>query len=218
MKTVRVLIADDHAIVRRGIRALLELQRGLKICGECASGKEAVEQAKRLKPDVAVLDIRMPDLSGLEATQQIRKLVPKTQILILSMDESERAVRELLDAGARGYVFKSDVDRELVLAVQRLSQGEFFFTPRVAEMLLTKGFLEPSGKTRSEETGEPLTARQRQIAGMLAAGKTNKEVAAALGISVKTAETHRASIMRRLKLDTFSELVRYAVRNDMIKP
>ncbi|MGH9358412.1 MAG: LuxR C-terminal-related transcriptional regulator, partial [Terriglobia bacterium] len=200
------------------IRALLELQRGWKICGESATGKEAVAQAKRLMPDVAILDVSMPDLSGLEATRQICHAVPKTRILILSMNESEQAVRELLEAGARGYVFKSDVDRDLVLAVQMLSQGEFFFTPKVAEMLVARGYLKPAEKTASGESGPALTARQCQVAALLAAGKTNKEVANALGISVKTVEAHRGSIMRRLDLHSFSELVRYALRNNMIQP
>ncbi len=216
MRQVRILVADDHSIVRRGVRALLETHPGWKVCGEAATGAEAVKQAKRLRPDVAVVDVTMPDLSGFEATRQIREAVPQTEVLILTVHESEQALRELLDAGALGYVSKSDLDLNLVAAVESLLRHKPFFSSRVSEMML-EGYLKRVPSKPAGTALTTLTPRQREIVRLLAEGKTNKEVAAALGISVKTTETHRNNIMRKLQLRSFSDLVRYAVRHKLVE-
>ena len=217
MRQVRILVADDHSIVRRGVRALLETHAGWKVCGEAATGAEAVKQAKKLRPDVAVIDITMPDLNGFEATRQIRTVAPQTQILVLTVHESEQALREVLDAGALGYVSKSDLDLNLSAAIESLLRHKPFFSSRVSEMML-KRYLKQDVPPKLPGTGPAaLTQRQREIVRLLAEGKTNKEVALALGISVKTAETHRNNIMRKLQLRSFSHLVRYAVRHNLVE-
>jgi DNA-binding NarL/FixJ family response regulator len=209
--SVRILVADDHGVVRRGLRALLESRRGWKICGEAANGREAVERARRLKPDVAILDIGMPGLNGVEATRQIRKVSPKTEILILSAHGSEKLVLEVLEAGARGYVVKEEADESLMVAVDALLRHVPFLTARIAKLIARekRGGLSKAPKGR-------LTSREREIAQLLAEGKTNKEVAAALGISAKTVETHRANIMLKLNIHSITDLVHYAIRNKMI--
>jgi len=217
MRLVRILVADDHSIVRRGVRALLETHRGWKVCGEAATGSEAVKQAKKLRPDVAVIDITMPDLKGFEATRQIRSAVPQTEVLVLTVHESEPALREVLDAGALGYVSKSDLDLNLLAAIESLLRHKPFFSSRVSEMMLER-YLNRDVPPEPAGTGPAkLTPRQRDIVRLLAEGKTNKEVALALGISVKTAETHRNNIMRKLQLRSFSHLVRYAVRHKLVE-
>lgn len=218
MTSVRILLADDHEVVRRGLRALLESPGGWEVCGEASNGREAVDKAKKLKPEIVVLDIGMPGLNGLEATRQILKALPRTQVLILTVQESEQVIREVVEAGARGYVLKSDAGRDLVAAVDALGHHRTFFTSKVSEVVL-KGYRkggtarEPEGKSRSLPT-----PREREILQLLAESKSNKEVAATLGISVKTAETHRSNIMRKLSFHSMSELVRYAIRNKLVEP
>jgi DNA-binding NarL/FixJ family response regulator len=193
MKMLRILVADDHDLMRRGIKALLQSHAGWEVCGEAHTGREAV--AKR-----------------------IRKSSPDTEVLILSVHYSDQLIRDILEAGVRGYIVKSDSDRDLIIAVETLANHKPFFTPRATEVMLTN-FNE--GKTRTEppETmRDRLTSREREIVQLLAEGKSSKEVASSLNISVKTAETHRANIMRKLQLHTVSELVRYAVRNQIIEP
>jgi DNA-binding NarL/FixJ family response regulator len=209
---VRILVADDHHVVRTGLRALLESKTGWQVCAEAANGREAVEKARELKPDVAVLDIGMPLLNGVEATRQIRKLSPKTEILILTMHDSDLLVQEVLEAGALGYILKDDADRNLIAAVDALRRHKPFLSSRVSEAALSAGGPEGERSSRSR-----LTPRQREILQLLAEGKSNKEVATALGISVKTAETHRANIMLKLNFHSITELVRYAVRNKIIE-
>lgn len=218
MRGLRILVADDHPVVRQGLRSILEAQPGWEVSAEATTGREAVQKAKQLKPDVVVLDISMPELNGLDAARQILKVAPRTEVLILTMHESEELVREVLDAGARGYVLKSDAGRDLVAAVEALRQHKPYFTSRVSELVL-EGYLkggprvEQAGATRSR-----LTPREREIVQLLAEGKSNKEVAVVLGISVKTAETHRTNIMRKLDLHSLSDLVRYAIRNKIVQP
>ena len=209
---VRILVADDHHVVRTGLRALLESKSGWQVCAEAANGREAVEKARELTPDVAVLDIGMPLLNGVEATRQIRKLSPKTEILILTMHDSDLLVQEVLAAGALGYILKDDADRNLIAAVDSLRRHKPFLSSRVSEAALSAGVTEGERSSRSR-----LTPRQREILQLLAEGKSNKEVAGALGISVKTAETHRANIMLKLNFHSITELVRYAVRNKIIQ-
>lgn len=215
MKPVRILVADDHDLVRRGIRTLLQNHAGWQVCGEASTGRNTVEKVKRLKPDIVILDANMPEITGVEAAREIRQNAPETELLILTMDESPSLMRSFLHVGARGYVFKSDFDHELVEAVTALSEHHPYFTSRVAQMMLEDYQKERAAGPRKEEA--ELTLRQIEVARLLAMGKTNKEVAWALNISVKTAETHRAAIMRKLELKSFSELVRYALNKGLIE-
>lgn len=217
MEALRLLIADDHEIVRKGLRSLLEAQPGWQVTAEASDGREAVEKAKQMKPDVTVLDIGMPSLNGLEAARQMIKNDARAKILILTMHESDPLIREVLDAGARGYVLKSDAGRDLVTAVNAVRSNKTFFTAKVAQIVLD-GYLDKKLKKPEPAAAHSrLTPRQREIVQLLAEGKSSKEVAVALGLSVKTAETHRANIMRRLDCHSVSELVRYAVRNNIIE-
>lgn len=213
-RPLRVLIADDHEIVRRGVRGLIEA-RGWTVVGEAADGRQAIAEAKRLSPDVIVLDIAMPLLNGLDATREIHRHVPRSAVLVLTMYESEQMVRSVLAAGAKGYVLKSDAAQYLVAAVEALSQDRPFFSGRASQILLDSYLTEP------ESPGEPkapdtLTAREREVLQLLAEGKSNKQVATLLDLAVKTVETHRSNIMRKLKLHNLSELIHYAVRNHLI--
>jgi DNA-binding NarL/FixJ family response regulator len=217
MKNLRILIADDHDLMRRGVRALLQSHPGWEICAEAHTGREAVTKAEESKPDVVILDISMPDLNGVEAARRIRTVSPSSEILILSVHYSDQLIREILEAGVRGYIIKSDSDRDLITAVETLANHKPFFTPRATEVILGNF---SAGGTRPEIPGtlrERLTSREREIVQLLAEGKSSKEVASSLCISVKTAETHRANIMRKLQLHTVTELVRYAVRNQIIE-
>ena len=218
MPALQLLLADDHEIVRQGLRAMLDSQRDCKVVGEASDGRQAVAMTKELNPDVVILDIAMPSLNGLEATRQILKMRPHTKVLILTMHESDTVIREVLDAGARGYILKTDAGRDLVTAVDSLRRNKTFFTSRVSQMILD-GFLK--GDARPQDgpaAGARLTPRQREIVQLLAEGKSSKEVAVALNLSVKTAETHRANIMRKLDCHSVSEVVRYAIRNKIIDP
>ena len=212
---VRILLVDDHEVVRRGLRALLETHPGWVVCGEAADGRTAVRLARSLAPHVVVMDLTMPELNGLEATRQIIDKERQVQVLILSMHESDQVVREVLAAGARGYVLKSDAGRALTAAVEALLRGRPFFTSRVAANIHELEFKARAGRRSFKPVGQ-LTAREREVLQLLAEGKTNKEVGHLLGISVKTAETHRARVMRKLSVDSVADLVRYAIRNGFI--
>jgi DNA-binding NarL/FixJ family response regulator len=218
-KTLRILIADDHDIVRRGLKQLLTSHPGWQVCAEARNGREAVSLSEEHKPDIVVIDIGMPDLNGLEAARRIRKAQPKIGIIILTLHFSDQLVKEIVEAGARAYVMKADADRDLVNAVEALANHRTFFTARAAEMLLTD-FSDRISATSGQTPASPrsrLTSREREIVQLLAEGKSSKEVAAVLGISVKTAETHRANIMRKLQVHSVSELVRYAIKNGIIE-
>jgi DNA-binding NarL/FixJ family response regulator len=213
MSTFRILIADDHAVVRAGLRALLESRPGWEVSAEAADGRDAVEKASKLKPQVAILDIGMPLLNGVEAARRIHKASPQTEILILTMHESDDLVQQVVAAGARGYILKDDADRVLLAAVDALRQHKAYFSTRVAATRNSDdSAAEPSRSSRSR-----LTPREREILQLLAEGKSNKEVATLLGISVNTAEAHRANIMLKLDLHSVTELVHYAIRNKIIK-
>jgi DNA-binding NarL/FixJ family response regulator len=212
-KRLRILVADDHELVRRGIRGVLRARRGWTVVGEAMNGLEAVEKANRLKPDVAILDISMPDLGGLQATRQIRESVPTTQVVVLTMHESDQMVRRVLDAGALGYVLKSDLATQLVKAVKSVSGGKLFLTPRVSDIVL-RSFLTTGNQSEPTEHSQAQpTLREVEIIRFLAQGKANKEIAAELGISIRTAETHRARIMLKLGLHSLAELIHYAIRH-----
>jgi DNA-binding NarL/FixJ family response regulator len=217
MGSLRILIADDHDLIRRGLKALLE-PRGWTICAEAHTGREAVEQATELTPEIALLDITMPELNGIEAARKIRKASPNTEILILSVHYSDQLVRDVVGAGVRGYIVKSDSDRDLVAAVEALAKHRPFFTPLATEAMLTGLNSASSGLEKPEPTEDRLTSREREILQLLSEGKSSKEVASVLDLSVKTAETHRSNIMRKLKIHNVTELVRYAVRNRIIEP
>ena len=215
MSPVRIVIADDHEVVRKGLRSLLEEHHDVEIVGEASNGREAVDKVAVLKPDVVVLDIGMPELNGLEATRQIVKATPRTEVLILTVFETEEVIREVLRAGARGYVLKSDAGRLLVSAIEAVSAHKPFFTSRVSELVLA-GFLSGESRPESDSSGLPLTPREREVLQLLAEGKTNKDVAAALGIGLKTVETHRMNLMSKLGLHSVVDLVRYAIRNGIV--
>jgi DNA-binding NarL/FixJ family response regulator len=218
MSALRILIADDHEVVRAGIRSLLKDEPDFEICGEAVTGRQAVALAQQLKPDVVILDIAMPELNGLEATCQIRKVAPTVQVLIFSMHESEELVRQILNAGAHGYVLKSDAGCELAAALHALRKHETFFTSRVAQIAL-RAFRnkKPTGDAPPSRDGV-LTPREREVLQLLAEGMSNKETASTLGISVMTVETHRSNIMHKLGAHSVAELVRYAVHHKIITP
>jgi DNA-binding NarL/FixJ family response regulator len=217
MAPFRILLADDHEVVRTGLRALLEEQPGWEVVAEAIDGRDAVEKASKFKPDAVVIDIAMPSLNGLEAVRQIVKAVPQAKVLVLTMYDSDPLIQQVLQAGARGYLLKSDAGRDLVSAIDALRRNKTFFTPKVSQMVLD-GYLDKSPKEKQADNEESLrlTSRQREIVQLLAEGKSSKEVAAVLGLSVKTAETHRANIMRKLDCHSVTELVRYAIRNHII--
>ncbi len=217
MNRARILIADDHAIVRRGLRALVESQAGWEICAEAFTGTEAVEKAGQFKPDVAIVDIGMPELNGLDATRHILKESPQTEVLILTMHQSEEVVREVLKAGARAYVLKSDADQNLVAAIEALLQHKPFLTSNVTDVVLSD-YLNGQIDAAEPQPRSCITRREREIIQLLAEGKSNKEVALTLDISTRTAEAHRANIMHKLGFDSLGDLVRYAIRNKIVEP
>jgi DNA-binding NarL/FixJ family response regulator len=217
-KKLRILVADDHELVRRGIRGLLRIRRGWTVVGEAANGREAVEKATKLKPDVAIVDISMPDLDGLQATRQIREVAPGASVVILTMHESDQMVRRVLEAGALGYVLKSDLATHLVRAVRDVSGGKLFLTPKVSGIVL-KGFLKTGSQPGPVEHLQVRpTPREVEIIRLLAEGNSNKKIAADLGITVRTVETHRAKIMLKLGLHSLAELIHYAIRNEIVPP
>ena len=215
-KRLRILVADDHELVRRGIRGQLSARRGWIIVGEAMNGREAVEKASKLKPDVAIVDISMPDLDGLQATRQIREATPSTEVVILTMHESDQMVRRVLEAGARGYVLKSDLAAHLVKAVKDVSAGKLFLTPKVSDMVLN-GFLKSADQhdSKGHFQARP-TPREVEIIRLLALGKPNKKIAAELGITIRTVETHRAKIMLKLGMHSLAELIHYAIRHKIM--
>jgi DNA-binding NarL/FixJ family response regulator len=212
MSRLRVLLADDHEMVRKGLRATIEEHPGWEICGEARTGREAVSKAREVHPDVVIMDFAMPELNGLEATRQIRAAVPEAEVLILSMHESEKLVHEMLTAGAQGYLLKTDAGEFLVAALQALSEHRPYFTPKVSAVVL-QGYLNPQAEEKSE-----LTPREREIIQLIAEGKATKQIAEALGISVKTVETHRTNLMRKLDLHSTADVVRYAIRHQIVQP
>jgi DNA-binding NarL/FixJ family response regulator len=215
MKPLRILIADDHELFRRGVAAELTQVPGWVVAAEATNGRDAVALAASLKPDIVVLDLTMPELNGLEAARQIILADPSARILILTAHESEQLVREVLSAGAKGYVLKSDAGKTLITALQALLEGGSFFTSNVARMVLD-GYLRSD--SREAVPAQTLSAREREIVQLLAEGNSNKDIARVLDISVKTAETHRSNVMRKMGFDSLAELVRYAIRNNIIDP
>jgi DNA-binding NarL/FixJ family response regulator len=216
MMPLRILVVDDHAVVRRGVRSLLESHEGWEVCGEATTGRDAVEQSRRLQPDVVVMDLSLPELNGLDATRQILKDAPDAEVLVLTMHHSEELARDVLKAGARGYVLKSDADENLIAAVDSLRQHKPFLTSTVTEFVLDDYMRRAGGL--DDRPSISLTAREREIIQLVAEGQSNKETALSLGVTVKTVEAHRANIMRKLRLRSVSDLVRYAIRNQIVQP
>jgi DNA-binding NarL/FixJ family response regulator len=208
----RILIADDHEVVRTGLRKILEAHPDWEVVAEVADGRDAVRKAVESKPDVAVLDYSLPLINGIEVTRQIKTLLPRTEVLIFTMHDNEALIRGLLQAGARGYLLKSDANRYLTAAIEALASHQPFFTAKVSETLLR------SLTARPRREGSTLTDRERQIVQLIAEGHTNKAIAKLLDISLKTIETHRATVMRNLNLSSSAALVRYAIRNKLIEP
>lgn len=209
MKTLRILLADDHEMLRKGLRAAIQDQPGWEVCGEATNGREAVEQALALRPDVVVMDFGMKEMNGLEATRAIRAALPDTEVLMLTMHDSDKLVRDSLTAGARGYLLKTDAGELFISALVSLSRHEPFFTSKVAEAAFR-------GLSLREDSLP--TDRESEILRLVAGGKSSREIAETLGISVKTAETHRSNLMRKLDLHSTADLVRYAIRNHIIQP
>lgn len=213
---VRILIADDHEVVRHGVRELLASQPGWEVVHEAASGRDALKLIEESRPDIAVLDLSMPQLNGMDAARQVRRVSPDTKVIIFTMHETEELVREVFRSGAQAYVLKSDAGTHLVAAVNAVLEGRHFCSSKLSEWIF-QGYLRGAGGAPADSPTDELTAREREIVQLLAEGQSNKEVAAELGISVKTVETHRAVIMRKLRLHAFSDLVRYAIRNHIIE-
>ena len=213
MPNLRILIADDHEIVRQGLRSLVESHAGWEVCGEAADGWDSVHKTRELKPDVVALDIGMPNLNGLDAAREILNENPKAKILFLTIYDTEQAVKTAIQVGAKGLILKSDAARELVTAVEAIQRNLTYFSSQTSLAVLRPDL---RGHRRSPEK-ETLTKREKQVVQLLAEGKSTKEVASLLDLSVKTAETHRSNIMSKLGLHSVSELVLYAVRNDIVK-
>jgi len=213
MSVLRIVIVDDHAVVRRGVRALLESQEGWEVAGEATTGPDAIELARRLQPDIVIMDLTLPQMNGLDATREVLKVSPRTEVVVLTMHHSEELARDVLQAGARGYVLKSDADESLIAAVESLRLHKPFLTPTVTEFVLDDYIR----RSDADGAGAAVTPRERQIIQLLAEGGSNKDVAATLGVSVKTVDAHRANIMRKLRLRSTSDLVRYAIRNRIVQ-
>lgn len=211
----RVLLADDHLVMRRGLRTLIEAMPGCSVCGEVGSGREAVDETVRLQPDIVVMDMSMPDLNGLEATRQIKRARPETEIMIFTGIETEELVHQVFEAGARSYILKTAGGEQIAAALRALAMHKPYFTPEIGEILFARLLQPKNGPDKSQAAGR-LTDREREIVQLLAEGLSNKDAAEKLGISVKTVETHRAAIMKKLKMNSFADLVRYAIRNHII--
>ena len=216
MSRLRILVADDHDVIRQGVISLIKADLGWEVCAEARDGRSAVDKAKELKPDIVIIDIGMPLLNGLDATRQILKDNPRVRVLILTMADGDRVVRDAFEAGAQGFVLKSDASRDLVAAIHALGHGNAFFTGRVSKILLS-GYLEHIQSTKNEQTAPTLTPREREVIQLVAEGESSKQVAARLGISTKTVETHRNNVMQKLNLHSMVELVTFAVRNGIIQ-
>lgn len=215
---IRVLLADDHALMRRGIRDLLQGDPEIEVVGEAGDGREATQLTNKLKPNVLIIDLTMPELNGLDAIRHIRRECPEVELLVFSMHDSEELIREVFAAGARGYVLKSDAALYLIEAVKSLAGGRPFFTPRISEAILHTLVKTGSNAQPELSTTGPLSSREREILQLLAENKSNKEIATKLGISVRTVETHRRSVMQKINANSIVELVHYAIRNGIVEP
>jgi len=214
-RPIRILLADDHAILRDGIRALLSDEADLQVVGEAENGRQALEQARALRPDIVIMDIGMPLLSGLEATKHIRRDVPESRVLILTMHQNDEYLAQVLAAGASGYVLKDTAGRELVLAIRQVARGEPFFSPLMTRTL-TSLYLSSLEAERTHDPYDDLTIREREILQLVAEGFTNRQIAEMLKLSIKTVKTHRLHLMQKLDLHDRTELVKYAFQKGII--
>jgi DNA-binding NarL/FixJ family response regulator len=215
MSPIRILLADDHALMRRGLRALLERQNGFAVVAEAADGREAVETAAAVSPDVAVIDIGMPNLNGIEAARRITEKRPETAVVILSMHADESYVLRALKSGARGYLLKDSPEEDLINAIRAVHNGKAFFSPEISKML-AEDYMRQMRQRGVEDSYELLTPREREILQMLGEGNSNKEVAAKLNLSLHTVETHRGNLLEKLNLHSTAELILYAVRKGIV--
>jgi two-component system, NarL family, response regulator NreC len=215
MKTIRVLLADDHNLIRAGLRLVVSQQPDFVVAGEAENGRQAVALAEQLKPDVVVMDIKMPDLNGIEACQQVREALPDTQVVMLSMHSDETYVLRALKAGARAYLLKDSAEADLARAIRAAAEGKSFFSPAVGKVLL-EDYMRKLQRTGAEDSYELLSPREREILQLVAEGKSSKEIANLLNLSVYTVETHRAKLMQKLNLRSVPELILYAVRKGII--
>jgi DNA-binding NarL/FixJ family response regulator len=216
MDELRVLIADDHDLIRRGVRDLLATRSGWQVVGEACNGTEAVEKAVSLRPDVAILDFSMPELNGPGAAAQIAEKVPETGVVVLTMHDSEQVMREVLQAGARGLVLKSDADRDLLEAVEAVARKRHFFTTRLSELVLGGYLAGPAAKDKVKSKVAQLTERECEVVRLLADGMSSKEAATRLQISIRTVESHRINISRKLGFNSIAKLVHYAIRHGIV--
>jgi DNA-binding NarL/FixJ family response regulator len=215
---VRILVADDHEAIRLGVQRLIECQPGWTVCGLAASGEEAVEKSAHLKPDIVVLDVAMPGLSGIDATRRIKRRNPLTEVIIYTALDAGELISEAFEAGAKAFVVKYEASSNLIEAIKTLAAHKPFFTDAVSERLFSKFVVNAKGPRKKERVSDHLTAREREIVQLLAEGKSNKAVAANLGVSLRTVEGHRARLLRKLGLDSLAGLVRYAIRSHIIQP
>jgi DNA-binding NarL/FixJ family response regulator len=216
-RPLKILIADEHDVMRQDFNAIIEGHPGWEVCGVASNGREAVEKAGELRPHVVVIDLMMPELNGLDAARQIKRQLPATEILMFTAHQTEELIRNAFEAGVKSFVLKAEAPQFLVEAIESLARHKPFFTGKVSEILFSQILNRADGVRGDAPKGQPLSAREREIVHLLADGKSNKEVAAALGISVRTAESHRAAILRKLNLDSIAGLVRYAIRNKLIE-
>jgi DNA-binding NarL/FixJ family response regulator len=215
MKKLRVLLADDHNLIRAGLRLVVSQELDFQVAGEADNGRRAVEMAMELKPDVVVMDIGMPDLNGIEACRQVREALPETQVVMLSMHSDEGYVLRALKAGARAYLLKDSAEADLARAIRAAASGKSFFSPAVAKLLLDD-YIRKLERTGAEDSYELLTPREREVLQLVAEGKSSKEIANLLSLSVYTVETHRANILQKLNLKSVAEMILYAVRKGII--
>jgi len=216
--SLRILIADDHDVMRQGTQSVVEREPGWEVCGFASTGREAVTKAAELEPDIVIMDMTMPELNGLDAAAQIKRRAPKTEILMFTGHATDQLIREVFEAGVKSFISKAEAHTYLVEAIKSLSRHKPFFTSEVSEILFANIVYRAEGSPDAAEPGQRLSLREREIVQLVAEGNSNKAIAENLGISVRTAETHRASILRKLNLDSVADLVRYAVRNKIIEP
>jgi two-component system response regulator NreC len=215
--TLRILIADDHDVMRQGTQSVIERQPGWEVCGFASTGREAVTKAAELQPDIVIMDMTMPELNGLDAAVQIKRCAPKTEILMFSGHASDQLIREVFEAGVKSFISKAEAHTHLVEAIESLSRHKPFFTNYVSEIMFSNILNRAQGSRDAAEPGQRLSLREREIVQLIAEGSSNKAIAETLSISVRTAEAHRANILRKLNLDSVADLVRYAVRNTIIE-
>lgn len=216
-KPYRIVIVDDHSVVRLGLRMLLDQQPGVQIVSEAASGAQGLVEVRRLRPDLAIVDLTMPKMNGLDLVRAIRAEFPQTAVMVLTMHFSDELAREVLKSGALAYVLKSDADNELLAALDQVRHNQPFFTSRLA-LTMAQNFIAAGNVPEGSQPALPLTEREIQVVTLLAEGKGNKQVAGELGVSTRTVESHRNHIMKKMKFESFSDLVRFAVRNNLVEP